>query len=212
MAASWMAVVALVGCSVDRPSSEDDVPPETAAGTPELDTSAGADEGPPDSLFVRAGACPFECCTYGTWVARAEMPVSTVELGTEIAFVLEPGDTITAETGNVHITGIQQVVVAREVPEYVGSDHVFLPGDTLLVLDYVGEGYFHAWHDGRIYQPEVFWVDEAAFTPDGGAPAYSIGTHDTEWWVRVRSASKGDGWMQMGDDVPFGGADACGLQ
>jgi hypothetical protein len=148
---------------------------------------------------------------YGQWVARSAIPVASAERGTDTLFTLRPGDTVTAVTGNVHVTSLQRVVVTREVPDLqswpVGPP--LAAGDTLFVLDYIGEGYYNVWRDGAVYEIQAFWVGESEWTPDGDAPAYSVGSPSTEWWVHVRSAARGEGWFRMPPGFHFDGSDAC---
>lgn len=165
----------------------------------------------PDSVRVRRGACPFECCVYREWVARSPVPVLAAErVASDTLLVLQPGDEFTALTGNVHITSLERVVVAREVFEVrsMGGGHVFMPGDTLFVLDYVGEGFYNVWLDGAIYQPEQFWVDQARWSPDGDAEGFAIGTRETEWWTRIRTRDGREGWITP-RGVSIDGTDAC---
>jgi hypothetical protein len=167
---------------------------------------------PPDSVLIRRDVCPFECCRYGVWVARSVVPVFGAERSrADTVTVLQPGDSVTAETGDVHVTALTRVVVTREVREVSSMEggHTFVPGDTLFVLDYLGEGFYSAWMDGEMYQPEQFWTELQNWTEDGEADGYSVGDRETEWWVRVRTSAL-EGWINVTNDVSFDGADTCG--
>ncbi|MBD3393073.1 MAG: hypothetical protein GF410_13730, partial [Chitinivibrionales bacterium] len=108
--------------------------------SPEIDTSvAVAKSVPQPAVVIRKGACPFECCQYGAWVARSTIEVLAEPAGSVIDTLL-PGDTVVTRTGEVYVTP-SLFVLAREVD---GAN----PGDTIHLLDYVGEGFFNAAHAG----------------------------------------------------------------
>lgn len=165
----------------------------------------------PDSVLIRTDVCPFECCVYGEWTATSPIAVGSREgLERDTVFVIRPAETFAALTGNVHVTGIQRVVVMRPVSglQALATDHDFAVGDTLLVLDYIGEGLFNVWLDGTVYRVEQFW-SEAPWDPGAGAAGYSVGEYASEWWVQARNADGLVGWFRAGSTDTPDGADAC---
>lgn len=158
----------------------------------------------PDSVLVRRGACPFECCTYREWTAESALPVVAGERARgPAAFTIAPGQRFRADSGNVWITGLMLVAVTKRVgdPPYWS----FEPGDTLVVLEPVGEGYFGVWHAGRVREVEGFW--EPGHKPPA---ARTLGGYRTEWWVHVTLPDGRTGWFEATREARFGGADACG--
>jgi hypothetical protein len=157
----------------------------------------------PADQLVRRGACPFECCTYREWTAEGEIPVLAEERGAgRPLFTLSPGQRFHADSGNVWITSLLLVAVHDPVgdPPYWSFER----GDTLVVLDHIGEGHFNVWHDGRVLDVEGFWA------PWRQGGARTIGEHGSEWWVHVALPDGRTGWFEASPSVQFAGADACG--
>ena len=158
----------------------------------------------PDSAFVRRGACPFECCIYREWTAESAIVARVQPRDSALAgFTLQRGEAFTADSGNVYVTSAQLAVVN----DSVGDAHYwsFAPGDTLVVLDYTGEGHYHVWHDGKVQDTEGFWAR-------GRLPvvADTIGTWKTEWWIHATRADGRSGWFIADNTNRFRNADACG--
>lgn len=158
----------------------------------------------PAEVLVRRGACPFECCIYREWRAASAIPVMRAErdVGAPL-LTMASGETFRADSGNVHITGIAIVVINDSVgdPPYWS----FSPGDTVVVLDHVGEGHFNVWHDGEVKEAEGFWVE-------GRQPVVAelLGRYATEWWVHVTTEDGRTGWIRADVAESIMGADACG--
>jgi len=149
-------------------------------------------------MLLRRGACPFECCIYRDWTARAPIDVlAAPEVGSDILWKIDPNEGFRAATGHVEVTGLTQVVVMREAEG-------FTPGDTLFVLDYAGEGFFNVWHAGTVSQPMQFWTDEE-WTLSSRAAGYSLGEYSAEWWIEVTGPTGATGWVQ-GATAAFDGA------
>jgi hypothetical protein len=205
---------------------------DSAADAPAADSTSAQQH--PDSLalarfaarvpagtLVREGACPFECCIYRDWTARSVIPLYADERGAVLLpDTLRPGETFTALGGNVHITGIRLLIVvdtliADGIPFRIAREReidappYWFPGDTLVMLDHVGEGSYNVWHEGRIAQIGYRWVVRAEFEPGGRNGAYAIGTHATEWWIHVRRQTGTTGWYRYTPGLDVDGADAC---
>lgn len=160
----------------------------------------------PDSVLLRAGVCPFECCVYGEWRADSEIPILVEPANDAIAVdTLHPSERFRARTGYLEVTGPAIVVVLDTVPDDVGRDIAFVPGDTLVVLDHVGEGAWNVWHDEQVKQVSAFWGAEVG-SPKG---AY-YGAYRREWWVNAESPRGRSGWFRADLDVELSGVDACG--
>jgi hypothetical protein len=157
----------------------------------------------PAELRVRRGACPFECCTYRQWTAREPIPVVAEERGVGAPiFTIPAGTAFRADSGNVHLTGIALVAVADSVRD---ADYwAFGPGDTLIVLDYIGEGHYNVWHDGEVQDVAGFWGAERM-----PLVASLIGNYEAQWWVHVTMPDGRTGWFRNDPPRPVDGADAC---
>jgi hypothetical protein len=152
---------------------------------------------------VRRGACPFECCIYRDWTARAEYDVYAAERGEGApAFTIPAGTAFRADSGNVHITGVSLVAVADSVSD--GDYWAFGAGDTLVVLDYIGEGHFNVWHDGEVRDVAGFWGAERM-----PAVAEQLGTYEAQWWVHLTLPDGRTGWFRNDPPRQIDGADRC---
>lgn len=158
------------------------------------------------------GACPFECCTYGTWTTTAPTDVYAQPDDTTAApaFSVPAETALNAPTGHVLITRFGRAVARDSVTLYLGYEETrtAAPGDSLLLLDYVGEGAYRAWYDGVVYQVD----GSAAFAvPGEDGPALDLFAEpERQWWAQVRTPDERTGWLWMDRTPSVRGADACG--
>lgn len=194
LALGLVACIGTAGCG--RSAEQSQAPRETAP----RQAGPAAEE----PLVVRPG-CPFEGCQYGQWVPLQVVPVHAAEGDTsQVAFTLEPGEPVTAVEGNIHV--IPGLVVATDSVEVwnqgTSSAERIPPGDTVVVLDYVGEGTYNAEVRGRPYQVSQFWT-----TPGSGRVLRAV---KSWWWVRVRAGSGREGWALIRPGDRFKGWDRLG--
>jgi hypothetical protein len=181
---------------------------DSAAGGAPVDSAAAAVLARfrarlPDSVLVRRGACPFECCTYREWVAEGPIAVVGGERDRgRPRFTIAAGERFRADSGNVWITGLLLVAVQQPVAD--APYWSFVAGDTLVVLDHLGEGHFNVWHAGRVQDVEGFWEPWR-----DGPGAGTLGAQRSEWWVHVTLPDGRAGWFEAAPEVRFAGADAC---
>ncbi len=204
-------VTVLTACARPEPEADqtpvDSVTtsPDTVLAHPESAAIARFRALIPDSVLERRNACPFECCVYGDWVADTVIPMLTEPRSNGApVFTLAKGDSMKTEFGVVYVTSIALVVVTDTVPLGNEGRVKLLPGDTLVLLDPIGEGYWTAWRRGEILEevPPFFesWVRE-------GRQGRMIGQPGREWWVRVTAGGR-TGWFRP-DRLGVTGADAC---
>jgi hypothetical protein len=205
----WLAV-AVLGCGGGAPEGETgaadtaSAPVEALPAHPDSAAIARFRSMLPDSVLARANACPFECCVYGDWVAGTTIPMHAAARATgHPAFTLAAGDSMKADSGVVYVTSIALVVVDDTVA-YGPERARLMPGDTLVLLDPIGEGYWTAWRRGEILKevPPFF----ESWSPEGPRGRL-IGTPGREWWVRATARGR-TGWF-MPDRYRVTGADAC---
>ena len=145
-------------------------------------------------VYVDPGACPGEGCGYCT-LYRALREITVYErasVESKPVGEISTGDTFIAKTGEVH-TVPTRFEVHRE------HDGI-KPGDNVLALTYLGEGYFRIFHNGKLTQADL------KFSPWGGTPGntcdkpkYCWGrlTKELEftWWMYVIAESSLQGWV-----------------
>jgi hypothetical protein len=156
----------------------------------------------PKAPVVVQRACPFECCRYGRWtlvepavVRRRPSPSAPA------AFRLPAGTGVFADTGFVRIDTIGLVVLLE--PHFDQANRIqYAPGDSILVLDYLGEMVTNAWFRGRRIQTPTFWE------PADRGIARVERDVSMRWWARVRDRRGRRGWIDM-STTDVHGADAC---
>jgi hypothetical protein len=154
-------------------------------------------QGPPVP-YEDAGACPFEGCTYREWQANSAVEIHA-ERRTDSAVVsrIAKGERVQALTGVVVTikAGRIRADTAQELPAE-GGPLMLMPGQTLFLLTYQGEGHSKAWFNQRLYQ----WVDASKalngacqFIPER-CKGWTVERPQSEWWVQIRTASGKVGW------------------
>lgn len=151
-------------------------------------TACSADELKPPNIHIDKGACPFECCTYREWVARADMTLLDIPDGKKVVGQIKKGENVLALTGEIHSVPLR-ILSPNNYP-----DARVKVGDTIYLLHYVGEGYWKVWHEGRLIE-----IDNL---PSKGPKPKST------WWVELKTSSGIIGWTV--EHRSFDNQDACG--
>jgi hypothetical protein len=163
--------------------------------------------------YLALGACPFECCTYGRWTTSARLTAYQRPMDyAGIAFQIEPGASFEADSGFVQVLRPGVVVADSAFALYEGP--TVPPGDTLYLLDTIGEGYERAWYRDSVYEVSgEFWNwGQAPRAEADTFRARLVRPAQARWWAHVRDARGREGWLDM-DAIPGGtlqGVDACG--
>lgn len=149
------------------------------------------------------GACPFECCQYGTWTTSAPTRLfASAGDTTRVVTTVPAGTVLAVPTGHVLLTRLGRVVPREPVTLYRAfeSPQTAAAGDTLLVLQTVGEGAYRVWYRGRLYEAE------GAMLMASGPGALAT----SQWWAQATGPDGRTGWLWMDRTPPVRGADACG--
>lgn len=186
----------VLGCEAEEPSPTLDAPDvlELEAAGDSVSLVSGL-----DFPFRVEPACPGEGCSYGEWFAcDTVLLYSDPGAGTPTGGVIGPGEPFVVETGTVLVDAPEVVVVTRPTPQisFVSGGLTFRPGDTLLVLNYLGEGFFDAWYADSILEVEVFWPWEPFHPGDDfeyGGEVVREGR--SEFWVRTDGPPRG--WIDV---------------
>lgn len=150
-----------------------------------LGTTGIAQEEKPKIPYVEFGACPFECCQYGTWTSESPLVVYEKEVNDmAIAFRIKPGENFTAITGNVHISKPGYVVLNKSFDGFIKGDKVYL-------LTYLGEGAYDLWYKGKKLDFNVLNLDE--FWPNVTLKASPLYT----WAILIRRGDGKQGWLRL---------------
>jgi hypothetical protein len=194
-----------VGAAGEGPVRED----EPALADTMLMQAGGALARRPAAPLRIDGACPFECCTYGAWTTTGETTVYEEPDPGSAQWTIPTGAGLEAVSGFVVLTEIGIAVARDSVRMYAedGGERLAAAGDTLFILDNVGEGFRRVWHDGVVLQTDAV----SGFVPEGGLPTAEVLVEPRQqWWARVRTPDRRDGWLWMDETPRMEGADACG--
>ncbi|HJU86294.1 MAG TPA: hypothetical protein VJ788_02870 [Gemmatimonadota bacterium] len=225
--AAWLlglcCLLAGIACGGERGTRPGD---ETGQDTVEIADrgSVSEAESPADTMVMQArgvlsgrpvaplridGACPFECCTYGDWTTTGETTLYEEPDPESARWTVPPGTPLEAMSGFVILTEIGTAIAGESVRLYTedGAERRATAGDTLFLLDNVGEGYRRVWHRGSILQTDAV----SGFVAEGGLPAAEILVEPREeWWALARSPDGRAGWLWMDRTPRMESADACG--
>jgi len=200
-------VLSLAACgSADTPPVREAV---RAAAAPVDRTLARTTPAAQDTSahYIAHGGCPFECCQYGSWTfeeaieLRAGPSTTTDSVGAVASNV-----TVRADSGLVIVDPVGLVLITAPTAARAVPTSAFETGDTLFLLDYVGEGVRHVRWRGRIIEVEEYWDDA------GTQGARLVREPRSQWWVHVSDKRAGlTGWVLMPEGVMYPqGSDACG--
>jgi hypothetical protein len=163
---------------------------------------------PPRVPYESSGVCPFDCCTYGTWSVQVDTNLLAEHRdGAPVAFSVRRGTKVQAMTGVVVTSRFGRAVVRR--PTALDGVEV-TPRDSIVVLHYVGEGFWKLWVRGKLVEDQVHDVESICGFDKGvpvGCAVQILEKPRTVWWVKIRSRGR-VGWTRQVDH--FDGMDACG--
>ncbi len=159
------------------------------------------------------GACPFECCTYREWKANQDVVAySDHKNGASVAFTIQKGEWVAAETGVVITTkaGITKVLKPFKLGYQEGQNVPSIdakPGDILYTLHYAGEGFDLFWFKGKKYTDQIASNKPTPVPPPPEFNVQVISRPEADWWVRVKNKKGQTGWIK--NPPYFENADAC---
>jgi hypothetical protein len=174
-------------------------------------TGAGPAAAP---LFEWPGACPAECCGYGTmWTAKEETPAASEALVASAApalppaFVIPAGAVVRAVTGNLYTieTGTARVdedfstdATYKDFSTRHKQPVTFHAGDTIELLAPRGNGVYRIAHDGQAIDANLYRVGppESCAAPGARCAAVITKPPAIEWWVMVLNAELQAGWIK----------------
>ena len=159
----------------------------------------------PRTPFRDSGACPFECCHYGDWVAQSSVVArKTEDSKSPQVFLINKGDRVKAITGVV-IT--KKPGTVRNIQDTKLGEFTVPKGTLIYTLHNGGEGSTLFWFRGR-----ARWYELYADSIHAGTPEYPwevLSLAETEWWVSVRTSTGRVGWIL--NPTNFKGIDSCGV-
>lgn len=170
--------------------------------------SVGAAQARPPAVYVDSGACPFECCRYGTWTAREPRLVRARPDSTSpVVDTIPAGESVQAVTG--HVRTVPAPFLVKRAMSGLQEGQRWVPGDTIWLLTYLGEGVYHAWTDSAVVEVPLELDPSARPGEDDSEMGVLLRPRESEWWVRIRRPGGTVGWVRGNDG--FSGTDACGL-
>ncbi|KAB2889575.1 MAG: hypothetical protein F9K32_12250 [Desulfobulbaceae bacterium] len=139
----------------------------------------------PPEVVAATGACPFEGCQLGKWVARETIPVFEQIDGQQL-HSLHSGDVVHAVLAEIRaIPQKARITKTYRTDEEQGL-HV---GDIVYPLYPLGEGAVAIWDNGNIVEGSM----DLAFDFEGASESDTL---VWTWWVKVLLADGSAGWLQ----------------
>jgi hypothetical protein len=165
----------------------------------------------PPQHYVAKGACPFECCRYGSWTVLAETELVSAPGSRRVVGMASAGTAVTALTGEVHAAP-DPVVVLKDGGPSGDTEPGDLPkGSIAFILDTGGEGYGEVYSRGKILNVFI-GVSQYCFEITDGCWGETLlprsKQKDQVWWIKIRLANGIIGWTNK--RYNFGNNDACG--
>ena len=155
--------------------------------------------------YLDWGACPSECCEYGTWTANSRTRILKYRRnGSSVAFELEPGESVQGLTGVVVTTRTGEVKVFRAT-EVGRRRHKVSAGETFPLLRYQGEGYWKFWLQGQPDSDQLPDINDTA--SDSELDLRVVSWPETIWWVKVKNRRGQVGWTS--ETLHFDHVDTC---
>lgn len=139
----------------------------------------------PPAVVVVNGACPFEGCQLGKWIAKVSIPVYDAP-GGALKRNLSPGETVNATASEVRAEPRKAVVTRTYNSDEEQGLHV---GNLVYVLHPIGEGAVALWDKGRVIHGSLdltFRFEETSAPP----------RLKWDWWVQVLLKDGVAGWVR----------------
>jgi hypothetical protein len=143
----------------------------------------------PRTPFVARGACPFECCRLGAWIARDTLPAYRQSRATGVRlFQLLPGEPLVADSADFYTLALGIIRVRRtfRLADYLADEDMagadpstramlrrpLAVGDTVYLIGEVTEVGERVWWRGVTATVQMFWSEPGFDDPH--APAVLI--------------------------------------
>lgn len=152
-------------------------------------TPMGSSDMPPIP-YEDIGACPFEGCQYGVWIANKPTLIQRGrQANSAVAFRVVKAEKVTAITGVVITTEPGQARVLK--PIAVGGNRANT-GESLFLLTDLGEGAYKVWYKGRI---ETISLSDMGHSSNEESQYFKRPRHI--WWIKIRNSKGQVGWTRQ---------------
>ncbi len=140
---------------------------------------------------IERGACIGEACSLGIeLIAMQDTEArATYSASAKVTYQVHKNERLYASDGLVITTkpGVLNVRQRCQLDESITVS----PGDKVLILRYVGEGFERAWYKGRYFDIECLgWCGPKGCLEETGQEA------EYKWWLLVENASGKRGWVR----------------
>lgn len=164
---------------------------------------------PQPAVHEEQGLCPFECCTYRTWLAQRESSVLAERRDdAPVAFVVREGEEVDGLTGVV-LTLRPGSVVVRSPVRAGALGTPLKPGDSVDVLVQTSSGEWKYTHNGKQDRARIPGRGVSCFNDNRRVECdWEIAEEPvTVWWARIRNHLGQEGWTRQTDD--YTNMDGC---
>ena len=158
--------------------------PEQTAKSPVVSAGNVAEFSPPAVVVVN-GACPFESCRLGKWLAKVSIPVYDAPGGAVIRN-LSRGETVNAAASEVRAVPRKAVVTRTYISD---EEQGLLVGNIVYVLHPIGEGAVAVWYKGKVIHGSL----DLTFRYEDASAPFIL---EWDWWVQVWVGDSSAGWLR----------------
>ena len=140
--------------------------------------------------FIVKDACPFEGCTYGEWEVIGDTNVfHSPNKESMIVGKLKKGSKAYVLTGVEYIIPGEAKITGKPYSHTEDFD----PSRQVYILNYLGEGYSHIFHNGKYFDTKIARTkSQCAQTPNWRYCWVKVLREPiSNWWVNVRNM----GWV-----------------
>jgi len=145
-----------------------------------------------EGAYRITGACPGEYCSYGAWTLNATVTLlGRPAIDADSVGSVPVGVEFCADSGFVLLDPPGRLVTLTPPPPNDAYSPPFGQGDTLLILDEQGEGYWSVrWRD-TIFETEAYWYYDST-------TVHVLQKQQSFWWAHVTDRHSGaEGWLRM---------------
>ncbi|WP_321149052.1 hypothetical protein [Aeromonas jandaei] len=159
---------------------------------------AGASAAPKLELpYYDWGRCPFEGCTYQTWLTKQEIIArASPSPAAKVLFKVPRGQQVQGLTGVVITEKTGRINILKPITLGYNdkNEGPLLPmhaGEQLEIIGWVGEGAGLFWYQGKTYTLD--YDHTRTEIEYGSGPK-------THWWVKIRDKKGHEGWVLESDN------------
>ncbi len=154
------------------------------------------------ATYIVQGGCPGEGCKFGMWTATGTRSMFEKPGSGTLAGQVTRGERVVALRSELRVRPVKGVVAGR-------IDHL-KQGETVYLMDYVGEGLSNTWARGQVFADPRSNDGCTPMPACRSAIIYPLEKAPYEWWVRIQKRDGQSGWIRADLNPVFYGTSWVG--